>query len=84
MMGVGAVGSPIDVATFILVLAELRFGRLRDLDDDLAAVGAHLAVVAEDVATADPAQVKADLDVDDRDVAAARRLACDGGDGADA
>jgi len=79
MMGLGAVGSIIDVATLVLVLAELRYGRLPDLEDALDDVGAHLAVVAEDVRTADAAQVRADLDVDDRDVAAARAAACDGG-----
>ncbi|WP_251329575.1 hypothetical protein [Haloplanus pelagicus] len=68
MIDVGWLGSPVDVATFIVVLAMLMF-RLRPRVETIAAAVVALAERRDDV---DDDRLRSDLDVDDRDVDALR------------
>lgn len=74
--GIGSVGSPVDVATFILVLVILVL-RFRPRIATIAAAVVALAEGREDV---DDDRLRADLPVDDDEVAALRtRVITDGG-----
>jgi hypothetical protein len=68
LIDVGWLGSPVDVATFVVVLAMLVF-RLRPRVETVAAAVVALAERRDDV---DDDRLRADLEVDDRDVDALR------------
>lgn len=68
MIDVGWLGSPVDVATFVVVLAELMF-RLRPRVETVAAGVVALAERRDDV---DDDRLRDELDVDDREVDALR------------
>jgi len=68
MIDVGWLGSPVDVATFVVVLAMLVF-RLRPRVETVAAAVVALAECRDDV---DDDRLRDDLDVDDRAVDALR------------
>lgn len=78
----GTIGSPVDVATFILVLAEL-IHRIRPKVQTLAAAVVALAEGRDDV---DDDRLADELDVQEREVDAVRTtiVRTDGGDEADA
>jgi len=75
MIDVGWLGSPIDVATFIVATVVLVYEVRPDVDALAAAVVA-LARVEDNV---DGDRVQSDLDVEDRDVRAYQRPVADGG-----
>jgi hypothetical protein len=68
LVDVGAVGSPVDVATLLIVLAELVY-RLRPRQETMAAGLVALAEGRDDV---DDERLQDDLNVDDREVDALR------------
>jgi hypothetical protein len=68
LIDVGWLGSPVDVATFVVVLAMLVF-RLRPRVETVAAAVVALAERRDDV---DDDRLRSDLEVDDRDVDALR------------
>ena len=68
LIDVGWLGSPVDVATFVVVLAMLVF-RLRPRVETVAAAVVALAERRDDV---DDDRLRDDLDVDDRAVEALR------------
>lgn len=68
VLDVGWLGSPTDVATFVVVLAELMY-RLRPRIETTAAAVVALAERRDDV---DDDRLRDDLDVDDRAVEALR------------
>ncbi|MFC3476106.1 hypothetical protein [Halobacterium litoreum] len=74
-MELGAVGSPIDVATFVTILVLFRY----ETAADLGTLSAGVVALAERDPGVDDARLAADLDVDDREVSAVRATACDGG-----
>jgi len=81
LIDVGWLGSPVDVATFIVVLAMLVF-RLRPRVETVAAAVVALAERRDDV---DDDRLRDDLDVDDRAVDALRPriVRVSNGDGSD-
>lgn len=68
LIDVGWLGSPVDVATFVVVLAMLVF-RFRPRIETVAAAVVALAERRDDV---DDDRLRSDLEVDDRDVDALR------------
>ena len=68
MIDVGWLGSPVDVATFLVVLAELMY-RIRPRVETVAAAVVALAERRDDV---DDDRLRDDLDVDDSAVDALR------------
>jgi hypothetical protein len=68
LIDVGWLGSPVDVATFLVVLAELMY-RIRPRVETVAAAVVALAERRDDV---DDDRLRSDLEVDDRDVDALR------------
>lgn len=77
MLDVGAVGSPVDVATLVVVVVQLGIV-IRSRVDDLSAATVALARGRDDI---DDERIQADLDVADRDVAQyvrERIVACGG------
>jgi len=81
MLDVGWLGSPVDVATFIVVVSQLLF-RLRPRIETVAAAVVALAEHRDDV---DADRLRDDLDVDDVAVDALRpRIVYRDDDGSDA
>jgi len=76
MLEVGAIGSPVDVATLAVVLVMLVY----DLRPRLEVVGAGLVALARGRDDVDDDRLQAELEVDDRDVEELVRCATDGGD----
>jgi len=77
LVDVGAVGSPVDVATLIVVLAELMY-RLRPRQETIAA---GLVAVAEGRRDVDDDRLRDELGVDDSEVESIRpTVIVDGGD----
>jgi hypothetical protein len=73
MIDVGWLGSPIDVATFVVVLVALVY----DVRPDVANIAAATVALAKEEDGVDGDRVAADLDVDDRDVAQYQRASDD-------
>lgn len=67
----GVVGSPVDVATFILVLVVI----VKDLRPDIATVSAAVVALAESDPEVLDDRLASELDVDDIDVDALRPVA---------
>lgn len=73
MLDLGAVGSPLDAATFVLVLVSLRYRyepQFRTLAAAVVALARGYRVNAD--------RLQSDLDVEERDVQGARIVACGG------
>lgn len=78
-MELGAVGSPVDAATFVAVLALYRYEARQDLDT----LAAGVVALARGDRSVDADVLAADLEVDERDVDAVRPTIVDGGEEGD-
>lgn len=75
MMELGAIGSPIDVATFIAVVVLFRYEVARDVET----MAAGLVALARGDRGVDHELLASELEVDDRDVDRMRPTVVDGG-----
>jgi len=75
MIEIGAIGSPIDAATFVAVLVMLRY----EIRADLGKVAAAVVALAREHRGVDHEQLRADLDVPEHEIDAIRPTILDGG-----
>lgn len=77
-LDVGLIGSPVDVATFMLVLVTFVY-EVSPRQDTLAAA---VVALAEEHRAVDDERLRSELEVDERDINAVRPTIADGDDNA--
>ena len=75
MMELGAIGSPIDAASFVLLVVLFRY----ELSADLDSLAAAVVALAREHRGVDHEQLRADLDVPEHEIDAIRPTILDGG-----
>jgi len=75
MIEIGAIGSPIDAATFVAVLVMLRY----EIRADLGTLAAAVVALAREHRGVDHEQLRSELEVAEHEVDAVRPTILDGG-----